>query len=55
LSDALAKIPGSDPDMLVVLSDPFMFTHRKALIERRARSRPVELIFAVREFVWQER
>ena len=50
LSDALTKIPGSNPDMLVVLTDPFMFTHRKTIVHAAERLR-LPAIYAFREYV----
>jgi ABC-type uncharacterized transport system substrate-binding protein len=50
LSNALAKIPRSDPDMLVVLTDPFMFTHRKPIVSAAERLR-LPAIYAFREYV----
>jgi ABC-type uncharacterized transport system substrate-binding protein len=50
LMKALAEIAQSPPDMLVVLNDPFMFTHRKAIVETAARFR-LPSIYGFREFV----
>jgi ABC-type uncharacterized transport system substrate-binding protein len=50
LSNALAKIPQSGPDMLVVLSDPFLFTYRKPIVDAANRSR-LPSIYGSREFV----
>jgi putative ABC transport system substrate-binding protein len=50
LSNALAKIPQSDPDMLIVLTDPFMFTHRKIIV-RAAEQVRLPAIYAFREYV----
>jgi putative ABC transport system substrate-binding protein len=50
LSNALAKIPQSGPDILVVLNDPFMFTYRKAIVDAADRFR-LPSIYGFREFV----
>ena len=34
LENTLDAIPLSRPDMLIVLNDPFMFTHRKRMMSR---------------------
>src|SRR5664279_1622244 len=50
LSNALAKIPQTGPDILVVLNDPFVFTYRKAIVDAAYRSR-LPWIYGFREFV----
>ena len=50
LRNALASIPQSDPDFLVVLSDPFTFTYRKVIVEAVERFR-LPSIYGYREFV----
>jgi putative ABC transport system substrate-binding protein len=50
LSNALAKIPQSSPDILVVLNDPFMFTYRKPIVDAANRSR-IPSVYGFREFV----
>jgi len=50
LSNALAKIPQTGPDILVVLNDPFVFTYRKAIVDAAYRSR-LPSIYGFREFV----
>jgi ABC-type uncharacterized transport system substrate-binding protein len=50
LGKALAEIAQSSPDMMVVLNDPFMFTHRKAIVETAGRLR-LPSIYGYREFV----
>jgi putative ABC transport system substrate-binding protein len=50
LKNALATIPQSDPDFLVVLNDPFMFTYRKIIVEAACRFR-LPSIYGFREFV----
>jgi putative tryptophan/tyrosine transport system substrate-binding protein len=50
LRKALTEIPQSAPDMLVVLNDPFMFTHRKSIVEVASRLR-LPSIYGFREFV----
>ena len=50
LSNALAKIPQSSPDILVVLNDPFVFTYRKPIVDAASRFR-LPSIYGFREFV----
>ena len=50
LKNALARIPQSDPDILVVLNDPFMFTYRKIIVDAAGRFR-LPSIYGFREFV----
>jgi len=50
LKNALARIPQSDSDILVVLNDPFMFTYRKIIVDTAARLR-LPSIYGFREFV----
>jgi putative ABC transport system substrate-binding protein len=49
LDSALTAIVQSDAQMLVVLNDPFIFTHRKKIIEAVAKSR-LPAIYGFREF-----
>jgi putative ABC transport system substrate-binding protein len=49
LHQALAAIVQSAAQMLLVLNDPFMFTHRKGIIESAAKSR-LPAIYGFREF-----
>jgi ABC-type uncharacterized transport system substrate-binding protein len=50
LKKVLAEITQSASDMLVVLNDPFMFTHRRTIVEAAVRSR-MPSIYGYREFV----
>jgi putative ABC transport system substrate-binding protein len=50
LSNALAKIPQSGSEFLVVLNDPFVFTYRKAIVDAANRSL-LPSIYGFREFV----
>jgi putative ABC transport system substrate-binding protein len=50
LRNALATIPQSGPDMLVVLNDPLMFAHRKTIVDVAGRLR-LPAIYGFREFV----
>jgi putative ABC transport system substrate-binding protein len=50
LDQALAAIVRSAAQMLFVLNDPFIFTHRKRIIESAAKSR-LPAIYGFREFV----
>ena len=50
LRQALADIPQAASDMLVVLNDPFMFAHRKAIVDAVRRYR-IPSIYGFREFV----
>jgi putative ABC transport system substrate-binding protein len=50
LNNELGKISQSNPDMLVVLTDPFMFTHRKTIV-RAAEQVRLPAIYAFREYV----
>ena len=50
LDQALAAIVRSAAQMLLVLNDPFIFTHRKSIIESAAKSR-LPAIYGFREFV----
>jgi putative ABC transport system substrate-binding protein len=49
LDSALTAIVQSDAQMLVVLNDPFIFTHRKKIIEAVAKSR-LPATYGFREF-----
>jgi putative ABC transport system substrate-binding protein len=50
LKNELAKISQANPDMLVVLTDPFMFTNRTT-IARAAEQVRLPAIYAFREYV----
>ena len=50
LEKTLPTIPQFRPDMLIVLNDPFMFTHRKSIVESAERSR-LPAIYGYREYV----
>ncbi len=50
LKNALARIPQSEPDTLVVLNDPFMFNYRKIIVDAAGRFR-LPSIYGFREFV----
>jgi putative tryptophan/tyrosine transport system substrate-binding protein len=50
LKSLLANISLSDPDFLVVLSDPFMFTYRKIIAEAAVQSR-LPSSYGYREYV----
>ena len=50
LSNALAKIPQSGSEFLVVLNDPFVFTYRKAIVDAANRSL-LPSIYGFREFI----
>jgi putative ABC transport system substrate-binding protein len=50
LEKTLSTIPQSRPDMLIVLNDPFMFTHRRSIVESAGRSR-LPAIYGYREYV----
>jgi putative ABC transport system substrate-binding protein len=50
LDQVLAAIVQSAAQMLLVLNDPFIFTHRKSIIESAAKSR-LPAIYGFREFV----
>jgi putative tryptophan/tyrosine transport system substrate-binding protein len=50
LTNALATIPQSDPEFVVVLNDPFTFTYRKVIVEAVERFR-LPSIYGYREFV----
>ncbi len=50
LKYALARIPQSEPDTLVVLNDPFMFNYRKIIVDAAGRFR-LPSIYGFREFV----
>ena len=50
LRNALAKLPQSNPDILVVLNDAFVFTNRKTIIDAADRSQ-LPAIYGFREFV----
>ena len=50
LRSALASIPQSAPDILVVLSDPFMFTHRKIVADAVGKLR-LPAVYGYREYV----
>ena len=50
LRNALTTVGQSDPDFLVVLNDPFMFTYRKIIVDAADSSR-LPAIYGFREFV----
>jgi putative ABC transport system substrate-binding protein len=50
LRNALASIPQSAPDVLVVLNDPFMFTYRK-IVADAARQLGLPAVYGYREYV----
>jgi putative tryptophan/tyrosine transport system substrate-binding protein len=50
LRNALTMVGQSDPDFLVVLNDPFVFTYRKIIIDAANGSR-LPAIYGFREFV----
>ena len=50
LRDALATVPQSYPDLLVVLNDPFVFTYREVIVNAANRFR-LPSIYGFREFV----
>jgi putative tryptophan/tyrosine transport system substrate-binding protein len=50
LEIALATIPKNNPDVLVVLNDPLVFTHRKRIVDA-AKDAHLPAIYGFREFV----
>jgi putative ABC transport system substrate-binding protein len=50
LNNELAKISQSNSELLVVLTDPFMFTHRRTIV-RAAEQARLPAIYAFREYV----
>jgi len=50
LDNALAAIARSGADMLVVMNDPFMFTHRKTIVESAGKFR-IPANYGFREYV----
>jgi putative ABC transport system substrate-binding protein len=50
LIDALAAIARSGADMLIVVNDPFMFTHRKSIVESAGKFR-LPANYGFREYV----
>jgi len=50
LKRVLTNLPQSNPDVLVVLNDPFVFTYRKLIVEA-ADHQQVPAIYGFREFV----
>jgi putative ABC transport system substrate-binding protein len=50
LRNALASIPQSAPDVLVVLNDPFLFTYRKTVVDA-ARQLRLPAVYGYREYV----
>src|SRR5262245_38544703 len=50
LDTALTAIANSHPDMIVVLNDPFMFTHRVRIIDAVTRA-SLPAIYGFREYV----
>jgi putative tryptophan/tyrosine transport system substrate-binding protein len=49
LRSGLASIAQSSPDILIVLNDPFMFTHRKIIVDAAAHLR-LPAIYGYREY-----
>jgi putative ABC transport system substrate-binding protein len=50
LKSVLTKIPQPDPDVLLVLNDPFVFTYRKTIVDA-ANQFQLPAIYGLREFV----
>jgi putative tryptophan/tyrosine transport system substrate-binding protein len=50
LKNSLVNVRQSNPDLLIVLNDPFMFTHRKVVVEA-ANQMHVPAVYGFREFV----
>ena len=50
LESALIAIPKDSPDMLVVLNDPLVFTHRKRIVDAASEAH-LPAIYGFREFV----
>jgi putative tryptophan/tyrosine transport system substrate-binding protein len=50
LTSVLTRIPQSNPDILVVLNDPFVFTYRKLIVEA-ANKQQLPGVYGFREFV----
>jgi putative ABC transport system substrate-binding protein len=50
LTSVLTQIPQSNPDILVVLNDPFLFTCRKLIVEA-ANKQQLPGVYGFREFV----
>jgi ABC-type uncharacterized transport system substrate-binding protein len=50
LKNSLVNVRQSNPDLLIVLNDPFMFTHRKVVVEA-ANQMHVPTVYGFREFV----
>jgi putative ABC transport system substrate-binding protein len=50
LTSVLTQIPQSNPDILVVLNDPFLFTYRKLIVEA-ANMQQLPGVYGFREFV----
>jgi putative ABC transport system substrate-binding protein len=50
LKTTLTKIPQDNPDVLVVLNDPFVFTYRKIIVDAANQQR-IPAIYGFREFV----
>jgi putative ABC transport system substrate-binding protein len=50
LKDELVRFPQFNPDMLVVLTDPFLFTQRKLIVHAAEQAR-LPAIYAYREYV----
>jgi putative ABC transport system substrate-binding protein len=50
LKTTLTKIPQDNPDVLVVLNDPFVFTYRKIIVDA-ANQQQIPAIYGFREFV----
>jgi putative tryptophan/tyrosine transport system substrate-binding protein len=50
LEKTLSTIPQFRPDVLIVLNDPFVYTHRKIIVESAGQSR-IPAIYGYREYV----
>jgi putative ABC transport system substrate-binding protein len=50
LKDELVRVPQFNPDMLVALTDPFLFTQRKIIVSSAEQAR-LPAIYAFREYV----
>jgi putative ABC transport system substrate-binding protein len=50
LENSLPALPQASPDMLVVLNDPLMFTHRKSIVASMGRLR-LPAVYGFREYV----
>jgi putative tryptophan/tyrosine transport system substrate-binding protein len=50
LESTLVEIPKTRPDMIVIINDPFMFTHRRSIVDAAAGAR-IPAIYGYREYV----